>query len=303
MTVWFNHPPHNYVDAEVVDALDEFLRRLETDESVGAVVLAGRPDGQWFTHFDVAEILAEAQTARRYGLRPSQRRARALMGLVRVLCRIPGIEQGLRRTPAGGLVTLRRLERIYERMLSSNKAFVAAIDGLAFGAGFSIAMACDVRLLADSDHPFGLPEPVLDFFPVGPVRRMARTIGDARTIELLLECSWFPPKAAAEIGLVSRVVPVERLIDEAQATAARLARRAPATVRSIKQAVYGQGSYRRLRADLAFESVAFLATSSAPRALETMEGFVNDAQGDGLADETALLNAWRQARDRSADQR
>lgn len=302
LTVWFEHPPHNLVDAEVVDALDELMRGLEGDSSIGAVVLAGRPDGMWFTHFDVAEILARARSARRLGLRPSHRLARALMAMIKVICRIPGAERALRDTPAGGLVTLRRLERIYERMLSSDKAFVAAINGLAFGAGFSLAMASDVRLLADGDHPFGLPEPVLDFFPVGPVTRMTRTLGEARTIELLLECSWFSPRTAAEIGLVTRVFPAERLIEEAQATAARLARRSPATIRAIKLAVYGAGRRRRLKADLSLESVAFLATSSAPRALQAMETFVNEFKSPGRTGEQALLIAWRHARERSSNE-
>ena len=85
---------------------------------------------------------------------------------------------------------------------------------------------------------------------------------------------------ALELGLVHRVVPAERLLDEALATAHRLARRAPIAVAALKRAVY-DGASRSLPSGLALERNWFMAALSRPAARRAMRRYVDDLARDG----------------------
>jgi enoyl-CoA hydratase/carnithine racemase len=120
-----------------------------------------------------------------------------------------------------------------------DKVFVAAINGNAAAGGCELALACDVRLMAEGPFTIGLTEPVLGFNPGGGGgQRLARAVGPGRAVEMLLEAHMYNPAEAVEVGLVHRVVPAGQLLDEARATAERLARRAPRMVWATKRAIY-----------------------------------------------------------------
>ena len=107
------------------------------------------------------------------------------------------------------------------------------------GGGCELALACDLRYMtADPDARIGLPEMTVGLIPGGGgTERLGRIIGMGRAVEMILEGRVLAPREAEEIGLVHRVVPPDALLDEARATAERLARRAPATVAALKRAV------------------------------------------------------------------
>jgi 2-(1,2-epoxy-1,2-dihydrophenyl)acetyl-CoA isomerase len=111
---------------------------------------------------------------------------------------------------------------------------IAAVNGPAAGAGFSLALACDTRIAADSAFfacAYGRigasPDGGMTFF-------LPRVVGPSRAIELLLEDPNMDAQRALDEGLVSKVVPADSLIEEAQATAERFAKRAPHYVRMSK---------------------------------------------------------------------
>ena len=278
LSVRLDNPPRNFMTGRMVAELDELVRSLDGDGSIGAVVVTGAMEDVFITHFDVREILAGVESVR-VPMPPV-----AAGGALRVagaLGRIPGAGSALRRSPVAGVVELRRIHELFLRMNASDKVFVAAINGLAMGGGCELALACDVRLMADGDGRIGLPEMTLGIIPgAGGTQRLTRLLGTGRALEMMLEGRVLSPREAEEAGLVHRVVASERLQDEATATAERLARRSPATVAALKRAVY-EGASRPLADGLHLERAEFLSVSSQRAALRAMRAYVDEVERTG----------------------
>jgi enoyl-CoA hydratase len=295
MTVRLSNPPRNFMTGRMVRELADLVASLDGDRSVGSVVLTGDVEGIFITHFDVREILTAAESI---GATPP---ARVVSGALRVagaIGRAPGGQAALERTPAAGLVELRRIHDLFEAMNRSDKVFIAAINGLAMGGGCELALACDLRYMTgDADARIGLPEITLGIIPgAGGTQRMTRMLGSGRALELMLEGRALAPDEAAAAGLVHRVVPAEELLGEAQATATRLARRAPATVAALKQAVYEGGS-RAFAEGLHSERAAFMSVTARPAALRAMQAYVDELErlGDvAPAEVPGLLERYRE---------
>ncbi|MFL5819345.1 MAG: enoyl-CoA hydratase/isomerase family protein [Solirubrobacteraceae bacterium] len=293
LTVRLDNPPRNFMTGRMVAELDELVRSLDGDRSIGAVVITGAMDDVFITHFDVREIVAGVEAVR-MGMPPA-----ASGGALRVtgaIRRIPAAERALRRTPAAGVLALQSIHDLFLRMNASDKVFVAAINGLALGGGCELALACDVRLMADGEGRIGLPEITLGILPgAGGTQRLARLLGGGRALEMMLEGRALTPREAEATGLVHRVVAPGALAEEAAATAQRLARRAPATVAAIKRAVYEGGS-RPLRQGLHQERAEFLSVSSQPAALRAMRAYVDQVERMGDAapwQVTEAMEAWQ----------
>lgn len=184
MIVILDNPPRNFMDRRLVRELDDLMTDLARDASIGGVVITGGHPRSFVTHYDVSEILTAAEQT------PDV--APVLFGgmlrAVGAIARIPGGPALLRRIGIGGMLTVWRYSQLYVRMNCMDKVFVAAINGFAAGAGCELALACDVRLIADGDFTIGLTEPVLGFNPGGGGgQRLARTVGAGRAVEILLE--------------------------------------------------------------------------------------------------------------------
>ena len=272
MTVTLDNPPRNFMTGRMVRELDDLTRELEGDGSIGAVVLTGAVDGIFIMHYDVAEIAAAAEAS------PSV--SPALVGgalrAVGAVSRVPGAGDALGRTPAAGMVELRRIHEVFLRMQRMDKVFVAAINGMATGGGCELTLACDIRIMADGDFLIGLPETSVGIIPgAGGTQRMARALGPAKAIELILEARPLPPEDALDVGLVHRVVRPDRLLEEAHATAERLARRSPVAVAAAKRAVY-EGASRPLADGLHLERAGFLAAAASPAGIRAMRAYADE---------------------------
>ena len=111
---------------------------------------------------------------------------------------------------------------------------IAAVNGAAAGAGFSLALACDLRI-ASEDSAFVIAYGRIGASPDGGMTYfLPRVVGPAKAKQLLLEDPMISPADALELGLVSYVVPADRLMDEARAKAEELAAKAPHYVRMSK---------------------------------------------------------------------
>jgi enoyl-CoA hydratase/carnithine racemase len=169
-------------------------------------------------------------------------------------------------------------------MNRSDKAYVAATNGLAMGGGCELALACDLRYMtADPDARMGLPEITLGIIPgAGGTQRLARLIGPGRALEMMLEGRVLTPHEAEELGVVHRVVTPDALVEEAQTTAARLARRAPGTIAALKRAVY-EGASKPLSEVLHVERAGFLSVTARRAALRAMKAYAEDVERLGDA--------------------
>ena len=274
LTVRLSNPPRNFMTGRMVRELADLVASLEGDRSVGAVVLTGDAEGIFITHFDVQEILTAAEAI---GATPPGRVVSGALRVTGAIGRAPGGQAALERTPAAGLVELRRIHDLFDAMNRSDKVFVAAVNGLAMGGGCELALACDLRYMtADPDARIGLPEITLGIIPgAGGTQRMTRLLGTGRALELMLEGRALTPEQAGAAGLVHRVVAAGELLGEAQATAARLARRAPATVAALKHAVY-EGGARPLSEGLHNERTAFMSVAARPAAIRAMRAYVDE---------------------------
>lgn len=128
------------------------------------------------------------------------------------------------------------------RGLTVTKPLIAAVNGLAYGGGAELAMACDLRIAADTAE-FRFPEPSLGLIPrLGGTQRLPRLVGLSRAMEILLTNQKVSADTALSIGLVNRVVPREQLMDSAMGMAEQICRLAPLSVKAIKRCVYEGGS-------------------------------------------------------------
>ncbi|WP_353192641.1 enoyl-CoA hydratase-related protein [Pandoraea pnomenusa] len=129
---------------------------------------------------------------------------------------------------------------------------ICAFNGLAYGGGLEIGLACDIRIAADTAR-FGLPEVTVGSMPgSGGTQRLPRLIGSANAMWMLLTGDSIDAQTALRIGLVSHVVPPEALAETANGMARRIADAAPLAVRAIKRAAR-DGLEMSLQAGLAHE--------------------------------------------------
>jgi enoyl-CoA hydratase len=283
-------PPHGLMNAALVAELEALVGDVERDTGIGAVVLHGAHPARFLAHYDVGELLELATAA---GVKVSQRQAEVALRAVRTVARVPGAGDVVERTPAAGMLAL---ERFHELMLRINRVgatFIAAIDGSALGGGCELALACDLRYMADGDFLIGQPEILLGIIPGGGgTQRLARLLGSGRALELVLEGSALSPAQALAAGLVNRVVPPDRLLEEATETGQRLARRSRIAVAAAKRAIYEGGSATLLHG-LQVERAGFMATVTSAAGARGMQAYV-----DGLRQTDELPGYDPAARER-----
>jgi len=289
------NPPHGLMDSGIVDGLASLVTRADEDDGVGAVVLTGAHPERFVAHYDVGELLAAA----RGGPSVGRRAAGASLRVVGTLRRVRGVERALARTPAAGLAALERFHETFLAMNRSGAVFVAALNGSAMGGGCELALACDLRLMAGGDFGVGQPEILFGFPPGGGgTQRLARLLGSARALRLVLDGGPLSPTEALELGLVDELVSGDRLIERALAVAERLGARPKAGVAACKRAVYEGGSLG-LADGLRLEAAEFLAALGTPAAVEAMAAYQDELQRSGELpgyDRAALERALERGR-------
>jgi crotonobetainyl-CoA hydratase len=136
-----------------------------------------------------------------------------------------------------------------------NKPVIAALNGLAIGGGFEIALACDLIIAADHVE-FALPELPLGIIPdAGAMQRLPRRLPYNIALEMLYLGRRMPVAEAAGYGLVNKIVPAQELMPAAREWAEQLAKVAPLALQSIKEvlrAIDGesvQNSFAKMRSD------------------------------------------------------
>ncbi|MEM8555521.1 MAG: enoyl-CoA hydratase-related protein [Pseudomonadota bacterium] len=122
-------------------------------------------------------------------------------------------------------------------LVHTRKPLISAVSGYAVGAGCEMAMQSDLIVAADNAK-FGLPDVNLGVIPtMGGTQRLVRAIGKAKAMDMHLTGRFLSAEEAERAGLVSRVVPTKKLIEEARGVATKIAEKSSVTVRAIKEAV------------------------------------------------------------------
>jgi enoyl-CoA hydratase len=189
----------NALNAATLDELRQAFVDLGADADIRAVIVTGSGEKSFVAGADIRELAALAPTSSRDHARRGQ--------------------------------------EVFDLVEQLGKPVIAAINGFALGGGCELAMACTFRLAAESAR-LGQPEIGLGLIPgFGGTQRLARLVGRAAALDLLLTGRQITAPDALRIGLVHRVVAAADLMSEARALAVELAGKAPIAVRSILQAV------------------------------------------------------------------
>ncbi len=162
----------------------------------------------------------------------------------------------------------------WERVSQVRKPIIAAVAGYALGGGCEMAMMCDFIIAADNAK-FGQPEITLGTIPgAGGTQRLPRFIGKAKAMDLVLTGRMMDAAEAERCGLVSRVVPLDRLMDEAVAAAEKIAAMSLPATMVAKEAV-NQAFETPLSAGIRFERRTFHATFAFEDRVEGMNAFAD----------------------------
>lgn len=167
----------------------------------------------------------------------------------------------------------------WDQIRTTKKPVIAAVSGFCLGGGCELAMTCDM-IVASETARFGQPEIKIGVMPgAGGTQRLARTIGKAKTMEMVLTGRFMPAEEAMAHGLVNRVVPVEVYLQEAVKIAQEIARMSPLAARLAKEAVNGAFE-SHLGEGLLFERKNFYLCFSSEDQKEGMKAFIEKRKPD-----------------------
>ena len=166
------------------------------------------------------------------------------------------------------------ITRNWETIRSIRKPVIAAVAGFALGGGCELAMMCDFIIAADNAK-FGQPEIKLGIIPgAGGTQRLPRAVGKAKAMDLVLTGRMMDAQEAERAGLVSRVVPLDKLMDEALGAALTIAALGLPSVMAAKEAV-NRAFEGGLSDGVMFERRLFHALFATEDQKEGMDAFVN----------------------------
>ena len=164
--------------------------------------------------------------------------------------------------------------QVFLKLENLTKPTIAAVNGFALGGGCELCMACDIRL-ASEKAKFGQPEVGLGITPgFGGTQRLARIVGTAHAMELILTAKTIRAEDALALGLVTHVYPAEELMDKALELANAIAANAQIAVRQSKAAIR-RGLQTDMATGAAFESEAFALCFATEDQKDAMRAFVN----------------------------
>ena len=167
---------------------------------------------------------------------------------------------------------LEHLQEISRQLIRLPKATIAAVNGYALGSGYELALACDLRVAAESAQ-FGSPEArVSSSVTGGAMRLLSDLVGPGKAKEIFFTAENIPGAEAARIGLVNHVVADEQLMSFTYELAAKIAKNSAFSVKLIKKGV-NMATEVSLEALMDYEVEGCLATVSAPERVEALDEF------------------------------
>lgn len=172
-----------------------------------------------------------------------------------------------------------KFRRAYNSIFESKKPVIAAIAGLALGGGCELTLACDIRIAAEGTK-MGLPETNLGLIPgAGGTQRLSRVVGLGWAKQMIMTGDPIDADTALNIGLVTKVVKTEDLMNEALKLALKLAAKAPITNKVVKQCLNASVS-TDLNGGLLFEQKCFNFIFGTEDAKEGLVAFMDKRKPD-----------------------
>lgn len=164
-----------------------------------------------------------------------------------------------------------------EAIMRVRKPIIAAVSGYCLGGGCELAMMCDIIIASDTAK-FGQPEINLGVVAgMGGTQRLTRFVGKSKSMDMHLTGRFMEAVEAERCGLVSRIVPVKSLIEEAMKAAVKISEKSAITVMAVKEAV-NRAQEMSLREGLLFERRLFHAMFATEDQKEGMAAFLEKRQ-------------------------
>lgn len=224
----------NALSLALLAEIEAAITRAEQDEQVRAIAITGAGDKAFAAGADLGEL---AERDLRQALEPM-------------------------------------VQGVADRLMRSPKPTIAAINGICFGGGLEIALGCDLRVACHGAR-FATPEGRLGIIPGGgATQRLPRLVGPGWALELLLMGETVDAERALQIGLITRLVAPDALLDEVQRMAERLAEYAPLVPRFMKAMVHN-GLDASLSSALALEKFAQSALCETDDKAEGIQAFLD----------------------------
>jgi enoyl-CoA hydratase len=215
----FNRPGVlNALNSQTIDELRRAMLEYRRDGDVGAVVITGAGERAFVAGADINELAVQS--------------------------------------PTGGREHALRGQHVFDLVENLGKPVIAAINGFALGGGCELALACTLRIAADT-ATIGQPEIKLGIIPgYAGSQRLSRLVGKGRALEMILTGTAITASQAHAMGLVNRVVPAAELMKAARTLAMELAAQAPVAVRYAIDAV-NKGLEMPFREACTYEATLF----------------------------------------------
>jgi enoyl-CoA hydratase/carnithine racemase len=197
-TITINRPDvRNALSTQVLGDIRGALAEFRHDDEVGVVVFTGAGDRAFAAGADINELRE--------------------------------------RTFLDALASL--MQAVYDEIEDYEKPTIAAVNGLALGGGCELAMACDIRIASENAR-FGQPEVNLSIIPgAGGTQRLARLVGKGKATEMILTGEIIGAEEAHRVGLVTRVISSDELVDAVRETARSIMSKGPLAIRLAKLAI------------------------------------------------------------------
>lgn len=232
--ITINRPPVNPLNSQVFHELGHIVSNLEENKNVRVIVITGYGTKAFVAGADVKEVASKDLV----GINLMNKKSRAIFSLIE----------------------------------NVSKPVIAAINGVALGGGFELALACDLRI-ASEHAKFSFPETGLGIIPGGGgTQRLQRIVGQGIAKELIYFGGMIDAKRALELHLVNRVVPQEELIDEALKWATKLTEK-PAVALAMAKSSINHGGYVDLESGLTIEMANFATAFASEDAKEGISAF------------------------------
>ncbi len=194
----------NALNVEVLEELRTAVAQLRENEDIHAVILTGAGEKAFAAGADIGE-----------------------------LANLTNAEHGVDFSRSG--------QYIFQLIESSPMPFIAAVNGFALGGGCELALACHIRICSENAK-FGQPEVNLGVIPgYGGTQRLTIVAGRTYAADLILTGRTIDASEAYAAGIVSRIVPRDRLLDTAREIATAISAKAPLAIRASIEAIYAAG--------------------------------------------------------------
>jgi enoyl-CoA hydratase len=240
--VTINRPKaFNALNSDVLEGLGKAVDDIAADDSIRAVVVTGAGDKAFVAGAD--------------------------------------IKQMVEMTPMEARTFMTKGHEVMDKLQYLEKPVIAAINGFCLGGGLELAMSCDIRY-ASEKAKLGLPEVGLGIHPgFGGTQRLARLVGRGKACEMVFTAAHIKADEALTIGLVQKIAPPDKLMEEVMALAKTITKQGPIAVKMAKASL-NQGLATDFKTGLKYEIESVAQTFATDDLKEGMTAFIEKRKPD-----------------------